>query len=183
MYGMVNKALEDLVRTKFGDPVWEDIKSRAGIDVPMFLSSEAYPDDMTYQLAGAASIVLNAPVDQLLEVFGHFWVTKTAVEGYGHLLASAGADLKEFLLFLPSFHARVQLMFPHLAPPRFECSEIGEDRLTLHYFSHRAGLSPFVVGAIKGLGELYKTGVECTYLRKKDEGADHDEFLVRWYPL
>ncbi len=181
MYGMVNKALEDLIRSQFGEPIWNAIKQRAEIDVPMFLSSSAYPDEMTYRMAGAASIVLEKPVDSLLEVFGHFWVTKTAVEGYGHLMASAGANLKEFLVYLPSFHARVQLMFPHLAPPRFECSEVGESSLVLHYYSHRPGFSPFVIGAIRGLGEIYQSGVECTHTKKKNEGADHDEFLVRWF--
>lgn len=183
MYGMVNRALESLIRSKFGEPVWEDIKAKAGVDVPLFLSSESYPDEMTYQLAGAASAVLQTPLDELLEVFGHYWVTKTAVDGYGPLMASAGANLKEFLLFLPSFHARVQLMFPHLAPPRFTCSDVGEDRLTLHYHSDRPSLAPFVVGAVRGLGELYKTGVACEQIQKKGQGAEHDAFLVRWFPL
>ncbi|MBA6339353.1 heme NO-binding domain-containing protein, partial [Colwellia sp. BRX8-7] len=44
MYGMVNKAVEDMVCMQFGEPVWEDIKSCAGVDIDVFMSNEAYPD-------------------------------------------------------------------------------------------------------------------------------------------
>ena len=52
MYGMVNKAVEDMVCMQFGEPVWEDIKSCAGVDIDVFMSNEAYPDEMTFQLVG-----------------------------------------------------------------------------------------------------------------------------------
>jgi hypothetical protein len=58
MYGMINKAVEDMVCMQFGESVWEDIKSRAGVDIDVFMSNEAYPDEMTFQLVGAASKVL-----------------------------------------------------------------------------------------------------------------------------
>jgi hypothetical protein len=48
MYGMVNKAVEDMVCMQFGEPVWEDIKSCAGVDIDVFMSNEAYPDETTF---------------------------------------------------------------------------------------------------------------------------------------
>jgi hypothetical protein len=63
MYGMVNKAVEDMVCTQFGESVWEDIKSCAGVDIDVFMSNEAYPDEMTFQLVSAASEVLKIPAE------------------------------------------------------------------------------------------------------------------------
>ena len=60
MYGLVNKAVEELVVSNFGEDKWELIKSKAGVDVDVFISNESYPDSMTYDLVGAASEVLGA---------------------------------------------------------------------------------------------------------------------------
>lgn len=56
MYGLVNKAIEDMVCKGFGEDVWETIKQKAGIDIEGFISMEAYPDDVTHRLVRAASI-------------------------------------------------------------------------------------------------------------------------------
>jgi len=48
MYGIVNKAIEDLVKTNFGEHIWDAVKKRSGVDIDYFLSSEPYDDDITY---------------------------------------------------------------------------------------------------------------------------------------
>jgi hypothetical protein len=176
---MVNKALQDMVTEAHGEEVWDRIRAQAGIDTEMFLSSEAYPDTVTYQLAGAASQVLQRPVSDLLEAFGGYWVTRTALEGYGDLMAAGGRTLPEFLVNLPSFHTRICLIFPHLRPPNFRCSRIGETSLRLHYSSEREGLTPFVVGLIRGLGTLFQTDVEIQILEEREPG-DREVFLISW---
>jgi len=180
MYGLVNKALEEMVVSERGAQTWERIKSEAGVDVEMFLTNEAYPDDVTYALAGAASRVLDVPVPELLERFGVHWVTKTAPQGYGQLMDSGGRTLAEFLKNLPAFHTRVGLIFPHLQPPVFSVSDVTERSLRLHYRSHRPGLAPFVVGLLQGLGRRFGTAVRVTHAVGRESGADHDEFLVQW---
>lgn len=180
MYGMVNKSVEDLITTQFGADKWELVKAKAGVTVESFISNESYPDAMTYGLIGAATKVLGLSVDEILFTFGEFWVLHTARLGYGELLSSAGRNLGEFLDYLPSFHTRVALIFPHLKPPSFECSDRQPDRVTMHYFSHRPGLSVFVRGLLSGVAKMYNTPAEITQTQFKDKGADHDEFLVRW---
>lgn len=49
MYGMVNKALEDMISNEHGQEAWEEIKRRAGVDVGAFVSKEGYPDEVTYK--------------------------------------------------------------------------------------------------------------------------------------
>ena len=51
MYGIVNKAIQDLVIHHFGMEKWEAIKTRSGVDIDYFLSNEPYDDAITYQLA------------------------------------------------------------------------------------------------------------------------------------
>ena len=46
MYGMVNKAVEDMVCMHHGEEAWEQIKSKAGVDVEVFVSNEGYPDEV-----------------------------------------------------------------------------------------------------------------------------------------
>lgn len=182
MYGMVNRAIEDMVGMHFGAEKWEQIKTRAGVDVEVFMSNEGYPDEVTYQLVAAASEVLQLPADDILVAFGEHWVLHTAQEGYGGLMRAAGKSLPEFLGNLPNFHSRVSMIFPKLEPPRFECRDITAGALKLHYFTHRPGLASFVVGLMQGLGKLFRTPVTVRLLEARENGADHDVFEVTWVP-
>jgi hypothetical protein len=180
MYGMVNKAVEEMVCMQHGEPAWEQIKAKAGVDVDVFMSNEGYPDEITYKLVAAASEVLQLPADQILEGFGEHWILHTAQEGYGGLMQAAGKSLPEFLKNLPNFHSRVSMIFPKLQPPGFQCSEITPTSVTMHYFSHRPGLAPFVTGLLHGLGKLFKTPVTVRMTESKIDGIGQDVFLVEW---
>lgn len=180
MYGMVNRAIEEMVTSGFGVEVWEKIKERAGVDVEVFISSEGYSDQITYSLVHAASEVLGLTAERIMEAFGEYWILETTKRGYNDLMTSGGSTLKEFLLNLPNFHARLSMIFPHLAPPEFAVSDVGEKFLTLHYMSNRAGLTPFMRGLILGLGKMFETPVHVELAVAKASGADHDEFFIQW---
>jgi len=180
MYGVVNKAIEDLVVSGHGIEKWEAVKTKAGVDVSVFVSNDPYPDELTYKLVGAACDVLGASRQDILIAFGEHWVMKTGLVHYGALMRSGGDTLSEFLVNLPHFHTRIQLIYPKLAPPEFECSDVQQRSLRLHYFTHRPGLSDFVVGLVQGLGQLYETPATARLLESKAEGADHDVFEVKW---
>ena len=182
MYGMVNKAVEDMVVMHHGEAMWERIRSWAGVEVEVFMSNESYPDDITYNLVSAASELLKMPVEQILVDFGEHWVLHTATKGYGGLMKAAGKSLPVFMRNLPDFHSRVTLVFPKLQPPHFECTEITDRSLILHYYSHRKGLAPFVVGLMQGLGKNFNTPVVVRQVAIKDQGVDHDIFEVAWNP-
>ncbi len=180
MYGMVNKAVQELVVSNFGEDKWLAIKEKAGVEDDIFLSNESYPDKTTYDLVAAASEVLSVPASDVLVLFGEHWVLNTARKGYGSMLEANGKSLPEFLINLPSFHTRVAMIFPNLQPPRFNCTDITDNSLLLHYHSHRPGLTDFVVGLLKGLGKMYDTPADIQITERKADGADHDVFLVSW---
>ena len=180
MYGMVNRAVEEMVLRHYDAATWEKIKAMAGVEEDAFIGNDAYPDAMTYQLVAAASECLDQPAEQILEAFGEHWVLVTAQEGYGAMLDAGGRSLPEFLRNLPGFHARVSLLYPKLKPPRFQVSNPTSRSLRLHYYSHRPGLQPFVIGLLRGLAIRFATDITIDVVASRELGADHDEFLVSW---
>jgi len=180
MYGLVNKAVQDLVCSLYGEETWRAIKRKANVDEGTFVSMEAYPDQITYNLVGAASEVLGASPDDILKAFGEHWILYTAREGYGHLLQMGGSSLLNFVQNLDNLHVRVGMSFPELRPPSFRCSDIEPGSVRLHYYSSREGLGAMVIGLLHGLGKMFNTPLSVEHEVKRSEGADHDEFLIRW---
>lgn len=180
MYGIVNKAIEDLVKENFGIEVWQAVKTRSNITVDFFISNETYDDQITYQLAQAVADEMQMSLSEVLISFGEYWVLKTGRQKYGSLLEAGGSTLKEFLCNLPHFHNRIMLMYTHLTPPEFKISDVEERSVHLHYYSKREGLQDFVRGLIQGLGKMYNTPVIIELLQSRNEQADHEIFKVSW---
>jgi hypothetical protein len=180
MYGIVNKAIEELVTENFGIDKWEAIKERSGIDIDMFISNEPYDDDITFKLVGAVSEEMKISVSDVLRAFGEWWIMRTGKEKYGYLMESGGNNLKDFLVNLPLFHNRVMMIYPKLTPPEFKISDVVDNGLNVHYFSKRVGLQDFVHGLLTGLGKFYGCPVNLELLTLREEGSDHEIFRVTW---
>lgn len=180
MYGIINKAIEDMVKENFGSDAWNAILERSGVEEDFFISSEPYDDEITYRLAGAASEVAGLPLSDVLSAFGEWWILRTSKEKYGNLLDSGGASFREFMINLPVFHNRVMLIYPKLTPPEFRVSNLEENSLHVHYLSQRAGLKDFVYGLLLGLGKMYQTKVLVEVLESRDQGSDHEVYKVSW---
>lgn len=183
MYGLVNRAIESLIRDRFGRTRWDAIKARAHIDLPSFVGMEAYPDSVTYGLVAAASQELQIPAGALLEAFGEYWTLYTAQEGYGDLLAIGGRTFIEFIQNLDRLHAHVGLSFPDLHPPSFWCTDLTPHSLTFHYRSEREGLAPMVIGLVRGLGRRFGTEVTIVHTARRGDGVDHDVFNITYKPV
>jgi hypothetical protein len=180
MYGMVNLALEELVIQRAGRGLWQQIKLDADVHIELFARNQGYPDEITYALVGAASKRLNLQPNELLKEFGVHWILHTAEHGYSDLMAAGGNTLKDFLLNLPNLHTRISLLFPHLKPPEFRCSDVTEHTMSLHYVSPRSGLTAFLEGLLLGLGQRFQTPIQVQCIARRDEGAEHDIFHLDW---
>jgi hypothetical protein len=44
----------------------------------------------------------------------------------------------------------------------------------------RQGLSPMLLGLVKGLGTRFNTEVETAQTQNRDQGFDYDEFSIRY---
>ncbi|KXX71021.1 heme NO-binding domain-containing protein [Flammeovirga sp. SJP92] len=180
MYGIVNKAIEGLVTTNFGEEKWETILEESGVDHDVFSTNEIYDDKITFDLAIAASKVLGISVSDVLIAFGKYWVLTTAKKHYGSLMETGGETLKEFFVNLPNFHSRVMLLYPNIQPPEFDVEYISDSEMKLKYFSQREGLTDFVHGLILGLGEAFDIEVDTHLIQGRKDGLQYDEFLVKW---
>lgn len=182
MYGLVNKAVQDLAVAAGGEETWTAIRTRAGLADPSFVAMEPYDDAVTYRLVQAAAEHFGWAPETVLEAFGEHWITYTAREGYGPLLATMGDTLPAFLGSLDAMHSRIRLTMPALRPPSFVCEEVDPGHLRLHYYSDRAGLAPMVVGLLRGLGRMLAVTVDVRHGVDDTDGDAHDVFDVLYRP-
>lgn len=164
MYGLVNRAIEQLVVSVKGESGWLRVCARANVSSDGFVAMCPYHDDVTFRLVEAASAELNTPVAQVLESFGEYWILYTAEEGYGPLLEAAGNDLRSFLAGLNDLHGRVENLFPHMQLPRFKVEDIGQHEYRLRYRSSRSGLAPMVLGLLRGLAKRFEQTIDLEML-------------------
>lgn len=178
MYGMVNAALEALVREKFGDEVWERVKAKAGVQDVAFVAMHEYPDSVTYGLATALAVETGVPIEQLLHAYGIYWVSYADRGPWGKLMRESGETTYELLAALDAMHARIAMSFPALKPPSFAVKPEG-DHVLLEYRSHRPGLAPFVLGLLEGIGSLYNEEVSAELIQPRSSDTSPDIFRVR----
>ena len=177
MYGLVNKAVKDMICKNFGESTWQQIRQRAGIEVDEFVRMDAYDDAITYQLVEAASELLKMPAADILQAFGEHWVVYTAKEGYGELIEANGRNLSEFLLNLENLHARIGLVYADLKPPHFHCWQDTDSSIVVEYYSEREGLAPMMIGLLKGVARVYATPVTIVQTGTKQQD-EKDSFRV-----
>lgn len=180
MYGIVNKAIQELIISNYGENTWKKIHAKSGIDYDFFISDEAYDDEITFILAKTISEELSIPINEVLISLGEWWIIKTTKEKYGSLMESGGNSLKEFLINLPVFHNRVMLIYPKLTPPEFKVTDITERSLNLHYISKREGLQDFVRGLLQGLSINFNTDTTIELLQSREEKADFEIYKISW---
>ena len=160
MYGLINKSLRNMICERFGEAQWQSVLETSGVPGDSFLTMRSYDDEITYRLAGAASEVLGAPIEDCLEMFGEYWVLETASKSYASLMDASGTSLQEFLENLNALHDRITGTFLNYIPPEFRIEEMGGDQHRIHYISQRQGLTPFVTGLLHGLAKRFGNDLE-----------------------
>jgi hypothetical protein len=180
MYGIVNKAIEDMIKENFGEEKWNAILKRSAIDHDFFIGNEPYDDDITFKLAIASAEETGFLLEEILIGLGEWWVLRTGKQKYGGLMEAGGDSLRTFLVNLPVFHNRVMLIYPKLTPPEFRVSDINDRSIHVHYHSKRQGLQEFVRGLLQGLGKMYNTRVNIELLQSRAAGSTHEIFKVSW---
>ena len=182
MNGLVNRAIEQLVISMKGEAGWRGVCAHAGVAADGFVSMQNYDDDITFRLVKAVSERLELQPEQVLEALGEYWITYTADEGYGALMAAGGTHLREFLSNLDDMHGRVETIFAQLRIPLFRVEDVSDTEYRLYYTSEREGLAPMVLGLVKGLAKRFKQSVEVVQVHAKTDVSGEDIFNVRHLP-
>lgn len=177
MYGLINQAVKDLVVSTAGTAVWEAVCDEAKVAPTDFGHLSPYPDTLTYALVKSAASRLHETTEVFLKNLGKHWVLFTATHGYGEIMNLLGRDLVTCLSNLNHMHAHLGASLPELQPPRFVVEEGDSGGTLLHYYSHRPGMTPLVVGILEGLSEKYEQPIAVA-VYPRGSRSDHDEFEI-----
>lgn len=179
MYGIINQSIQELVIKEYGEETWLRILNKSGVDVAEFQNHEIYDDSYTYKLAGATAEILETKLENVLKLFGEFWIIEISQKKYPNLMASGGKELKDFMLNLPNFHNRVFLTYPELIAPEFKVYE-DNDTILVEYHSKRDGLAPMMEGMLIGILKCFRQTDKKVIKEysKSFNGPDHDLFRI-----
>jgi len=179
MYGIINQSIQELILKEFGEETWLRILNKSGVDVAEFQNHEVYDDSYTYKLAGAISEILDTKLENVLKMFGEFWIIEISQKKYPSMMATGGSSFKEFMLNLPTFHNRVYLTYPKLIAPEFKVREDNES-LLVEYHSAREGLAPLMEGMLIGITKMFGEDDKriLKEYSKTPNGPDHDLFRI-----
>lgn len=172
MYGLINSALQDMVVTHFGEEKWKEVHKQSGVAEDSYLTMRQYDDETTYKLAGAASEVLEAPIDTCMEMFGKHWVDEIAAKNFAPLMDATGNDTVGFLHNLNNLHDRIASTCFDYVPPEFRVENVDLDagKYFVHYYSERKGLTSFVTGLLGGLADHFGDNLEIVAVSIDDDG-------------
>lgn len=134
MYGLVNRAIGQLVVSLKGESAWARVCQQADWPDGGFVSIQTYDDAVTYRLVGAVSQELGLTPAEVLRAFGEYWILYTAEEGYGSMLNMCGSDLVGFLHGMNQMHARIEASLPELRPPSFQVQELNASECVRLWF-------------------------------------------------
>lgn len=179
MYGLVNQSVKHMIVDHYGEEKWEQILQKIDHD-GVFVAMDQYPDEMTGEILGAASEVLEKEVGDLLKEVGNFWIDFSS-NPYKEMFNMSGNAFMEFVKNLNDLHTRVGQLMPDLQPPSFFVTDEKENSFTLHYHSVRPGIWPMVLGLMEGLGERFNTTVKIERTAGREDGLDHDQFYVEYH--
>jgi hypothetical protein len=181
MYGMINMAIKQLVLDNYGESGWSQVLEKANIRQNQFELLTVYDDLITYKLVEGACEVTGKAAEEILYLFGTYWVQYAAGAGYEPLLKLFGPTLRECLFNLNRMHDHMGAMMPGLIPPEFHIEkEISPTEYHLIYTSQREGLTPMVGGLLVGLSKRYGiSDMDVIHLGKTEDNKG-DRFHIKW---
>ena len=181
MYGLINMAIKQLVIEKMGETAWINILEKSHVKHNNFELLSVYEDDITYKLVEGICAVSAKSPDEILNLFGTYWIDYAIRAGYGPLLKLFGPTFKECLLNLNKMHDHIGALMPGLIPPTFDIEkEISSQEVILLYSSTREGLTPMVTGLLTSLGTRYGiANLQIEHLGKTSDGLS-DRFKLKW---
>jgi hypothetical protein len=178
-------ALHGVIFTSFRDYLTEEHGGEVAREVfaqePIYLLSEAYPDERLLGLISRAAERTGTEVDDVVHDFGVFTGATTFTRLYPAFFAVA-PSARDFLLTVESrIHELVRATIPNARPPQLHISELGYDGVSIDYSSPRR-LCVLLRGLAEGTASHYGETAqidEVTCMRRGDPAC---RFEVRLSP-
>jgi hypothetical protein len=148
---------------------------------PIYLLSEAYPDERLLALIGRAAEATGSEVDDIVHDFGVFTGATTFTRLYPAFFAIA-PSARDFLLTVETrIHELVRATIPNAAPPQLQVSALDADGVVVDYSSPRQ-LCVLLRGLAEGTAQYYgevATIDEVACMRRGDPAC---RFEIRLSP-
>jgi len=180
MYGLINNALKQFIMLKTSREDWERIRLAANIEHEHFETMHSFADEVTYELLKSYCAYSGREASVVLQEFGGYWVKEVAAKHYGYMLKMTGRTFPEFIQNLDLMHQRVSTEFDELVQPHFNIVQVAEGSFHVHYWSHRKGLAPFVLGLLHGLAEHFGENLQIEQIATGHGVMNSEVFLVQY---
>lgn len=170
MYGLLLQSAIEIIRAKYGQETWEQIKTMLHLDFNSFSAFQQYGETLFVRITKILSELTNEPLGDLMEVFGNEFVSYISNYGYDRVLRILGHNMRDFLNGLDNLHEYMRYTYPRMRPPSFYVEKETAQGLTLHYRSRRRGFVHYVIGQITEVGRrFYDTSVEIDIVSEREE--------------
>uniref|UniRef100_A0A8C5LUX3 guanylate cyclase n=1 Tax=Leptobrachium leishanense TaxID=445787 RepID=A0A8C5LUX3_9ANUR len=163
------KRTKGLYLEKFGEVVWEKLKSLAGVQ-DTFMTYEVYDDAITMKLIQAACSMLNVSEEDVLKLFGEYFFAFCKQSGYDRMLRTLGGNLMEFIENLDTLHSYLAHSYKEMNAPSFRVEKQDNGIMLLHYYSDRSRLCHIVPGIIQAVAkDFFNSDVTMRIIYQSEE--------------
>jgi hypothetical protein len=174
LHGVIFTSFRDFLTEAYGDGLTRELFAQE----PIYLLSEAYPDERLLDLISRTSAATGRSADEVEHDFGVFTGATTFTRLYPAFFAIA-PTAREFLLTVESrIHELVRATIPHAVPPRLAVSELDDDGVSIDYSSPRH-LCMLLRGLVEGTARHYAETAMIDELACMRKGAQSCRFEVR----
>jgi Haem-NO-binding len=176
LHGVIFTSLRDYLTEEHSS----DLARKIFAAEPIYLLSEAYPDERLIELIGRAAQAAGVEVDDLVHDFGVFTAEITFTRLYPAFFAIA-PSARDFLLTVENrIHELVRATIPNASPPQLHVTELDDDGVRIEYSSPRR-LCVLLRGLVEGTARHYGETAnieETACMRRGDPACLFDIRLV-----
>jgi hypothetical protein len=174
MYGMIHRAMRNMVQEQLGEDAWLGLQQKLKIGPMDLLTGKVYDDALTWEIISEAAVRLNLSVDQCLIAFGQYWVRYVDQGSLASVMNFTGQDLASFINNLNRLHLAVGAAMPDARLPTFATIRSEPGHLVVEYRSERVGFEPFVLGLLQGLMHRFHTSGQIEVLSRAEQCITFD---------
>ncbi|MBN2629713.1 MAG: heme NO-binding domain-containing protein [Rhodobacteraceae bacterium] len=155
MHGLINRALENVLRQRHGTVQWQRIAASAGLPFESFEPLLTYDIALTEAVIAAACRELERPRDSILEDVGTALISLPAGERLRRLLRFGGVTFHDFLYSLEDLPARARLALPDLVLPGLRLTDLEGGEFRLNAEVPFAGAGCILMGLLRAMADDY----------------------------
>lgn len=155
MLGLINRAIEDFLKSRYGEALWLRVVRSASLSCESFEPLLRYDPALTERVLQAACLELGRSRDTVLEDMGTALVAHQDRDGLRRLLRFGGVTFRDFLHSLEEVPDRARLALPDLHLPEIRLQDCGAGRFLLTTAPLFPGAGFVMIGLLRAMADDY----------------------------